>query len=227
MTSVDAAPHVQPGDRVVIDPHRVGEARRTGAITEVLGGDQPRYRVLWEDGHETVLAPGSDAHIERHPEHTALLRDMPCLRALEERQIAHELLLHARTLRASDEAAALGLPSDEVGKTVIVSTPQGPIRTVVSAADRLSMPKLRKLLGGGNEMRLAGEEELGGAYPMFELGAVPPFGGPHGDRVVIDEALAKHDRVVVEAGSHDQSVRLLMKDLIAIASATVADIRHD
>jgi prolyl-tRNA editing enzyme YbaK/EbsC (Cys-tRNA(Pro) deacylase) len=227
MTSIEALPHVQPGDRVVVDPHRVGEAQRIGVITEVLGGEHPRYRMLWEDGHETVFAPGSDAHIERHPEHTALLKDMPGLRVLEERHIAHELLVHAPTLRAGDEAAALGLQRAEVGKTVIVLTPAGPVRAVVSAADKLSLPKLRGLVGGGKETRLAGEKELAGAYPMFELGAVPPFGGPAGDRVVIDETLAKHDRVVVEAGSHDQSVRLLTKDLIAITTTTVADIRQD
>jgi prolyl-tRNA editing enzyme YbaK/EbsC (Cys-tRNA(Pro) deacylase) len=62
---------------------------------------------------------------------------------------------------------------------------------------------------------------------MFELGAVPPFGGPAGDRVYVDETLAKKERVVVEAGTHDQSVRLLTKDLIAVAAATVADIRLD
>ena len=52
------------GDVIVIAGHRVGEAERTAEILEVLG-DVPneRFRVRWEDGHESVLRPGSDATI--------------------------------------------------------------------------------------------------------------------------------------------------------------------
>jgi ribosomal protein L4 len=54
------------GDVIVIAGHRVGEAERTAEILEVLG-DVPneRFRVRWEDGHESVLRPGSDATIKR------------------------------------------------------------------------------------------------------------------------------------------------------------------
>jgi hypothetical protein len=42
----------------------VGGARRTGEILETLGTpDRPRYRVRWEDGHESIVAPGSDARV--------------------------------------------------------------------------------------------------------------------------------------------------------------------
>jgi prolyl-tRNA editing enzyme YbaK/EbsC (Cys-tRNA(Pro) deacylase) len=36
---------------------------------------------------------------------------------------------------------------------------------------------------------------------MFELGAVPPFGGPAGDRTVVDRRLAEQESVLIEAGS--------------------------
>ena len=42
--------------------HRVGEAGRTGEILEVIGeSGQLHYRVRWEDGHESVFYPSSDA----------------------------------------------------------------------------------------------------------------------------------------------------------------------
>jgi len=156
---------------------------------------------------------------------TVPMLDMPCLRVLEEHHLPYELLLHAPTMRALDEATALGIPGDEVGKTVVVRTPEGLVRTVVRASDRVSLPKLRELLGGGQETRLATEDELAGAYPMFELGAVPPFGGPDGDRVVVDRAAAHHDTLVVEAGAHNQSIRLRAADLVAVSRAEVADVR--
>ena len=53
-----------PGDLVVVDGHRVGEAGRTGEILEVLGeAGNVHFRVLWEDGHESVLYPSSDVII--------------------------------------------------------------------------------------------------------------------------------------------------------------------
>ena len=52
----------QPGDVVEITGHRVGEAPRTGEVLEVLGEPgQLHYRVRWEDGHETIFYPSSDA----------------------------------------------------------------------------------------------------------------------------------------------------------------------
>ena len=57
----------------------------------------------------------------------------------------------------------------------------------------------------------------------FELGAVPPFGGRE-DNVLVDERLAGRDSIVVEAGSHDRSVRLKAADLVRLTRAQVADI---
>lgn len=56
-------------DIVVISGHRVGVPERTGEILELLG--EPRhqhFRVRWDDGHESVFHPGSDATI-RHSTH--------------------------------------------------------------------------------------------------------------------------------------------------------------
>ena len=44
---------------------RLAPSRRAGTIVEVLDPDQPRYRVRWDDGHETVIAPlGESVRIE-------------------------------------------------------------------------------------------------------------------------------------------------------------------
>jgi len=52
------------GDEVLITGHSVGEHATTGVIEEVLGEPaRPHYRVRWEDGHESVYYPSSDATI--------------------------------------------------------------------------------------------------------------------------------------------------------------------
>lgn len=55
----------QIGDRIVIEARKVGSGRRTGEIEEVIrgvGGDH--YRVRWDDGHESIVYPSSDASIQ-------------------------------------------------------------------------------------------------------------------------------------------------------------------
>jgi Ala-tRNA(Pro) deacylase len=146
---------------------------------------------------------------------------------LTREQRGYELIEHGRTETAAEEAEAVGIPPAEVAKTIVLVTEEGNVRAVLSAGDRLDIHKARELLGSGRTARLATESELASAYPMFELGAVPPFGGPADDRVLVDRALSERESVVLEAGSHEQSVRLQMSDLIALAKAEIADIRTD
>jgi Ala-tRNA(Pro) deacylase len=142
---------------------------------------------------------------------------------LERARINFDLIEHRRTETAGDEASALGVPPDDVAKTIVLSSGESYVRAVVPASERLDLHKVRELLGD-KSARLASEGELVLAYPMYELGAVPPFGVPAGDRVLFDRRLAQHDSVVFEAGSHNESVRLKTVDLIRLSGAEVKDI---
>jgi Ala-tRNA(Pro) deacylase len=146
---------------------------------------------------------------------------------LERTHLDYELIPHPSTMTAGEEAAAVGLPPEQVAKTLVLSTAGGYVRAVLPASERLDLHKVRELIGDGKTTRLATEVELAGAYPMFELGAVPPFGGPAGDRTIFDRRLAEQDTVVVEAGSHSASVRMKTQDLCALANAELADICAD
>src|SRR5881296_3908984 len=125
-------------------------------------------------------------------------------RELTHERVPYELIPHRRTETAGDEASVVGVPAAEVAKTIVLVTSAGYVRAVLPASERLDLHKARRLLGDGHA-RLATEAELALAYPGFELGAVPPFGGPDGDRVVVDKRLAFHETVVFEAGSHTDS----------------------
>jgi hypothetical protein len=64
----EAGPTAEPGDRLVVRPHHLGEPERDAEVLEVLGGDgHAPFRVRWEDtGAETLLFPGTDAHVEHY-----------------------------------------------------------------------------------------------------------------------------------------------------------------
>lgn len=149
-------------------------------------------------------------------------------RVLDEARVPYELLPHAHTESAVSQAEALGLAPAEVAKTLVVTTPDGYVRAVVPASERIDLRKLRDLRGGGKRaVYLASEADLARDYPEFDLGAVPPIGGGRRDPVVIDRRLAERDSTVLETGSHEESVRVQTGDLLRITEAEVADICRD
>jgi Ala-tRNA(Pro) deacylase len=145
--------------------------------------------------------------------------------ALDKAGVEYELLPHAHTETALAEAKALGVSPDEVAKTLVVKVPGGYTRVVVQASARLDLRKLREIHGAGRHaVHLASEDDLRKDYPEFDLGAVPPIGGSRRDPVVVDPKVADQETVVIEAGSHDESVRLAAADLVHVTGAAVTDI---
>lgn len=53
------------GDHIIVESETVGTPTRRGEILEVMEGEVGvRYRVRWDDGHETVFTPsGGSAKI--------------------------------------------------------------------------------------------------------------------------------------------------------------------
>jgi Ala-tRNA(Pro) deacylase len=149
-------------------------------------------------------------------------------KTLDEAGVAYELLPHAHTETAAAEAEALGVEPLEVAKTLVVKTPEGYVRAVIPASHRLDLRKLRDLRRGGrHKVHLASEDDLRRDFPEFELGAVPPLGGGQRHPVIVDERVAGREAIVLEAGSHDESVRLAAAELVRAAGAEVADICED
>ena len=145
-------------------------------------------------------------------------------RLLEEAGVDFDVLEHAHTERAVDEAAALGIGPEEVAKTLVLVAPGENVRAVLAASERIDLHKVAAVLGiSGKRVHLASEDELARSYPDFELGAVPPLGGRE-DRVIVDERLSRRDSVVLEAGSHHRSVRVRAADLVRLTGARVADL---
>ena len=56
--------HALVGDRVRIHGRTVGAAEREGEVIEIRGSEEsPLLVVRYDDGHETILAPGGDCEI--------------------------------------------------------------------------------------------------------------------------------------------------------------------
>jgi hypothetical protein len=54
------------GDRVVAESESTDRVPRAGTVREVLREQPPRYRIEWDDGHESIYTPSAGAlHAER------------------------------------------------------------------------------------------------------------------------------------------------------------------
>jgi Domain of unknown function (DUF1918) len=50
------------GDRVELESESTERPPRTGVVEEVIPGkEQPRYRIAWDDGHESIYSPAAGA----------------------------------------------------------------------------------------------------------------------------------------------------------------------
>jgi hypothetical protein len=50
------------GDRVEVESESTERPTRTGVIKEVVQGlPSPRYRIAWDDGHESIYTPAAGA----------------------------------------------------------------------------------------------------------------------------------------------------------------------
>jgi hypothetical protein len=50
------------GDRVKVESESTERPPRTGVIEEVVHGPpSPRYRIRWDDGHESIYTPSAGA----------------------------------------------------------------------------------------------------------------------------------------------------------------------
>jgi Ala-tRNA(Pro) deacylase len=219
---------VTTGDRITVDRHRVGDAPREGVIVEVIGPpDNRRFHVRWDDGSESVVSPGGDAHVEHVLLPARSSGADSCTRALVEAGVGFELVPHTASDSAAAEARSLGVPLDVVAKTVVLVSGGVNLRAVVRASDRLSVRKVREILDEPGDVRLATESELRQSYPMFELGAIPPFGGPAGEVVLVDRRVAALGRTFIEAGERDLSLQMRSDDLVSVTGARVANLIED
>src|SRR5919198_477075 len=121
--------------------------------------------------------------------------------------IPYEVIAHRHVETALEEAEVVGVEAFRVAKTVILTTPDGFVRAVLPACERLDLDKVRDLLATMH-VELAGDDLIESQYPEYEFGAVPPFPGTSEDLILVDGRLDKSPFVVTAAGTHEQSVRM-------------------
>lgn len=135
--------------------------------------------------------------------------------------VSYETVSHRHTLTALETASEAGVPRDRIAKGVLFCSDDDYVLAVVPAGRRVDAVALSALLGQ-RELNLASEDELANLFPDCELGAVPAVGAAYGLSSVVDDALLVGDDVYLEAGDHQNLVRVAGQDFRRLMSGISA-----
>lgn len=130
---------------------------------------------------------------------------------LGRQDVSFETMPHRHTLTSRETAREAHVPGQRIAKGVLFCDDQDYVLAVVPASRRVDADRLCSLLGR-RELSLASEDELALLFPDCEIGAVPAVGEAYGLRSVIDASLRGDEHVYLEAGDHQQLVRVLGSD---------------
>lgn len=147
-------------------------------------------------------------------------------RLLDELGIPYELRqfeVAEDDLSAESAAEHLGLPLDQVYKTLVVRADRGDILEVCLPAGRELDLKALAAAGGHKSVALVKVKEL----PLltgYQRGGCSPLGGKKNYPVFILDEIMCHDRVIVNAGGRGLMFFLAPTDLVRATKATLAPI---
>src|SRR5437588_1867137 len=93
---------------------------------------------------------------------------------LSQQRVAFETIVHPPAFTAQKRAKYLGVPGQQVAKSVLLVGPSGYVLAVLPATHHISTRTLARQLGG--EVRLAEDQEVGEVFRDCEWGVAAPFG---------------------------------------------------
>ena len=124
-----------------------------------------------------------------------------------------------------EAAQALGVPPEQVFKTLMTSVDGALTVAVVPVTGKLDLKALAHAAGGKKAVmaeRAAAERATG-----YVVGGISPLGQKSPHPTVVDETVWLFDTVLVSGGRRGLDVELAPADLVRLTDATIADIARD
>ncbi|MER5477050.1 YbaK/EbsC family protein [Streptomyces sp. NPDC002734] len=125
---------------------------------------------------------------------------------------------------AAEVAAAVGCELSQICKSLIFAADAEPVLVLMDGAGRVDVEAVRRELDAKKVSRAsaAAVREATG----YAIGGVPPFGHRTRTRVLADRSLLDHEVVWAAAGTPHSVFPVAPADLVALAGATVVDVRE-
>lgn len=143
---------------------------------------------------------------------------------LEAQKIPYTVHSHPTAYTAQEIAALEHVRGHAFAKVVMVKADGRLIMLVLPADHRVDFARLKSSLGA-KEAALAPEAEFKDLFPGSEVGAMPPFGTLYGIAVYMAPVWSpEEDRdIIFNAGSHTLTVRMALRDYLAVVKPATAD----
>ena len=150
----------------------------------------------------------------------------PATVALARAGVAHELRPYRHDPGATsfglEAATALGVPPEQVFKTLLAKVDGRLVVAVVPVSGSLDLKALAAAIGGKRaEMAESAEAERSTGYAV---GGISPLGQRKPLPTVVDETAAAFDTMLVSAGRRGLDVSLAPDDLVRLTGARLAPI---
>jgi len=146
------------------------------------------------------------------------------MRLLDSRKVAYDVFTFSPDIHSAQGVSeVVGMPADQVYKSLIVMRERGKPLVVMVGGDReLSLKHVAQAVGE-KKVRMASVREaesltglkVGGISALALLGR--PFD------VFIDQRALQHSNVLISAGKRGVNLRLAVSDLIEVSGAQVID----
>jgi len=149
----------------------------------------------------------------------------PGIERLNELGVPHQVLTYDHQEKGARYAAqALGLPLEIVIKSLVFRADDNSFLFALMSGDGSVSEK--KLARASHHTRVApASPHDAERITAYQVGGISPLGAKKALPVFLDEAVATHEEVVINAGARGTMLRLRTADLIAATEATIADIR--
>jgi Ala-tRNA(Pro) deacylase len=144
---------------------------------------------------------------------------------LREQHVPFQIQRHRVAYTSQEVALSEHLPSQMMAKVAIAFADVTMIMLVLPASHRIDLTRLSATIGV-QRVHLASEQEIAAAFPDCEVGAMPPFGNLYHLPVYVDRLLAEDDMIVLQAGTHTDTISMKYADFARVVKPIVADFAY-
>jgi Cys-tRNA(Pro) deacylase len=144
---------------------------------------------------------------------------------LDRRGIAAVILPMARhTPTVPEAAAALGVPPEQIIKSLVFLVKDEPVLVINNGVTRVDYRKLATFWGVGRKKIKFATAQEALVITGYVIGSMPPFGHRQTLPTVVDAAIPTFDVIYGGGGDINAMLRLTSAELLRVTSATVAAV---
>jgi Ala-tRNA(Pro) deacylase len=140
---------------------------------------------------------------------------------LDESKMRYEVLHHPEAFTSHELAAIEHVKGKDRAKVVMVKSGEELLMAVLPTDRRIDLEKLGKITG--RPTAVAVEAEFKALFPDCAIGTMPPFGHLYGVATYLDRGVADADKLVFEAGTHSDAIKMKYVDYVRLAKPILAD----